>query len=167
MSHAHGEAAQTSVQVTTLDALRFATCALIKIDVEGMEDQVLHGAQHLLSTCGPLVYAECNGVDAGSRVISCLRACGYDVWMYLADAFNPTNWRANPSNIFGNSREAALVGVPPHHRQTCRTLPLTAQERLFRINTLDDLVAGILLKPQYPREVLHSTTALQPDGGRG
>jgi FkbM family methyltransferase len=155
------------VPATTLDALDLRSCALVKIDVEGMEDQVLLGGERLLASCAPLIYAECNTVDAGSWVIARLRACGYDVWMHLADAYNPRNWRANGTNIFGNAKEAALVGVPRRHRMTCSRLRCGAQETFFEIRTLDDLVAGMLLKPQYPREVLHGSSAFRPGGGRG
>jgi FkbM family methyltransferase len=155
------------VPATTLDALDLASCALVKIDVEGMEDQVLSGAERLLSACAPLVYAECNTVDAGSRVISRLRMCGYDVWMHLADAYNPNNWRGNATNIFANAKEAALVGVPPRHRSACASLRCGAQETFFQIRTLDDLVAGMMLKPQYPREVLQFSSAFRPGGGHG
>ena len=157
---AFGERPQVSVPTATLDALNLTSCALVKIDVEGMEDQVLQGAERLLTSCAPVVYAECNAVDPGSRVVARLRACGYDVWMHVCDAFNPRNWRAQPENIFGNSKEAALVGVPPRHRMTCQSLRAGAQECFFEIRTLDDLVAGMLLKPQYPREVLQHTSAI-------
>jgi FkbM family methyltransferase len=155
------------IPATTLDALDLPSCALVKIDVEGMENQVLLGAERLLSACAPLIYAECNTVDAGSRVISRLRMCGYDVWMHLADAYNPCNWRGNATNIFGNAKEAALVGVPIRHRITCASLPCGKQERFFEIRTLDDLVAGMLLKPQYPREVLQGSSAFRQGGGHG
>jgi FkbM family methyltransferase len=158
---AGGEKRRIGVPATTLDTLGLAACGLVKIDVEGMEDRVLRGASRLLAECAPLVYAECNAVDAGSRVITCLRAAGYDVWMHLADAFNPRNWRGNPANIFGPSKEAALVGMPPRHRALCRSIRVGELERFFEINTLDDLVAGMLLKPQYPREVLSGTSALR------
>jgi hypothetical protein len=132
-----------------------------------MEDQVLLGAERLLSACAPLIYAECNTVDAGSRVISRLRMCGYDVWMHLADAYNQGNWRGNGTNIFGNAKEAALVGVPIRLRTACASLRCGPQETFFEIRTLDDLVAGMLLKPQYPREVLQGSSAFRPGGGHG
>jgi FkbM family methyltransferase len=156
-----GRCAQVPVPVVALDALDLQSCALIKIDVEGMEEQVLRGAERLLTVCTPIVYAECNAVDAGARVASVLRAAGYEVWMHLVDAYNPHNWRANPVNIFGNSREAALVGVPPRHRGTIRSLRTGERENFFEIRTLDDMVAGMLLKPQYPREILNGTTAFR------
>jgi FkbM family methyltransferase len=152
---------QIPVPAATLDALGLASCALIKIDVEGMEDQVLSGAKHLLSSCAPLVYAECNTVDAGSRVAARLRESGYGVWMHLADAFNPHNWRGNPANIFGPSREAALVGVPARLHDCCQALRTGEHETFFEVRTLDDLAGGLLLKPQYPREVLHGTSAFR------
>ena len=161
---AHGGLHRVSVPTVTLDTLKLTTCALVKIDVEGMEDQVLQGAEQLLRSCGPVVYAECNAVDPGSRVAARLRAYGYEVWMHVCNAFNPQNWRAQQRNIFGDSKEVALVGVPPRHRITCQLLRAGVHESFFEIGTLDDLVAGMLLKPQYPREVLRHTTAITASG---
>lgn len=155
---------RTQVPATSLDQMDLGRCSFMKIDVEGMEDRVLAGAQRLLRSCAPVVYAECNTVDAGSRTIAQLRAAGYDVWLHAAAAFNPENWRTNPVNIFGDAKEMALVGVPPHLGAACGSLRVGVHERFFAINTIDDLVAGMLLKPQYPREVLLRTTACQADG---
>jgi FkbM family methyltransferase len=46
------------VPVVTLDALHLDDCRLIKIDVEGMELQVLRGAQATIARCRPLLYVE-------------------------------------------------------------------------------------------------------------
>lgn len=46
------------VKVITLDSLGFTTVDFIKIDVEGMEKQVLEGANNTLRTCRPVVYVE-------------------------------------------------------------------------------------------------------------
>ena len=157
--------ATASVPTTTLDALGLDRCALVKIDVEGMEDQVLAGAEQLLARCAPLVYAECNGIEAGHRTAIRLRAAGYGVWMHVVDAYNPHNLYGNPANIFGTSREAALVGVPSHLVGLCSALRAGEHEYFFEVHDLDDMVAGMLLKPQYPREVLQHTSAFRSRGG--
>jgi FkbM family methyltransferase len=52
------EARDETFPVTTLDELISDPVAVIKIDVEGMEDRVLRGAHRILSTYYPTVYTE-------------------------------------------------------------------------------------------------------------
>jgi FkbM family methyltransferase len=46
------------VEVRTLDSYGLANVGFIKIDVEGLEAAVLHGAQHTLETCHPTMLVE-------------------------------------------------------------------------------------------------------------
>jgi FkbM family methyltransferase len=66
------------VQLTTLDRFSFGRIDLLKIDVEGMEMQVLDGAAATISRCTPVLYVEFVKVDREllARRIS---AWGYSV----------------------------------------------------------------------------------------
>lgn len=44
------------VEVTTIDALQLNTCRLIKVDVEGMELEVLKGAKNTIKQYKPVLY---------------------------------------------------------------------------------------------------------------
>jgi len=46
------------VDLVTLDSLGMQRVDLIKIDVEGMEEQVLHGAEQSILRCRPLIFME-------------------------------------------------------------------------------------------------------------
>ena len=157
---AHGDAQptrQTTVAATTIDTLNLDRCDFIKIDVEDSEDLVLKGAARTLDRCRPIVYAECNSVDAGVRIREILRSHGYELRLHLVLAFNPENFAGERQNIFGAAREAAILGVP-----LGRELPdgqSGSAEILLPIETTDDLVLGLLNKPQYLGEVLDKTAA--------
>jgi len=135
--------------------------SLIKLDLEGMEATVLRGASGVLASCHPTIYAETNTLEIGVQVLWMLRAAGYQTWLHLPFAYNPQNFRRNPSNIFGSAREAALVGV--HGTAADLLAGGAAAENpnwgLFPVETADDLAAGLLMKPQYAFEVLETTTA--------
>ena len=63
--------------VTTLDELIHEPVAVIKIDVEGMEDRVLRGASRILSTDRPSVYVEAWNRDQLRGIARMLRPFGY------------------------------------------------------------------------------------------
>lgn len=71
------------VQLFQLDALlaagRIAPPALMKIDVEGAEVDVLTGAKHILDTHRPHILLATHGIDTYHRACDLLRAHRYDV----------------------------------------------------------------------------------------
>lgn len=153
------------VPAISLDQLGLERCDLVKIDAEGMESAVLEGAIGLLGKTQPIVYAECNSVDAGARTIAWLREAGMAVHLHIVDAFNPDNWRGCSQDGFQGAREVALVGVPGARRPLLAHFRPRAVERFLPVETLDDLVVGMMLKPQYAAEVLHRTPAFREVAG--
>lgn len=137
------------IRQRTLDSLALQACDVIKIDVEGMETQVLSGAAALIARCRPFIYAECNTVENGYRICKALRDFGYDTFLHVVDIYNADNFFGIDENIFGQAREAAIIGVDDHHLATLRSVPRRSCETLLRVDSIDDLVAGMLIKPQY------------------
>lgn len=64
------------IEVVPLDHFNFADVALIKIDVEGMELDVLQGALHTIMRWRPLIYVE--APDTINKVREILGRLGYD-----------------------------------------------------------------------------------------
>lgn len=146
------------VEAVTLDQLRLAFCDVIKIDVEGMEAEVLQGAQATLARCRPIVYCECNALEQGWPVVVLMRQLGFGCWGHSFTAFNPDNFRGDPRDVFDGARELGLLFVP-HERALALSRLLHDRARLARIETLDDLALCLLRKPQYKVEVLARTAA--------
>ena len=154
----HEGSRQYHVAIATLDQLPFTACNMLKIDAEGMEYQILLGAGQLLSKMHPIVYAECNSVEAGWPVIQLMKNHGYESYLYNVAAYNPNNFQNNPQNIFAEAREVGLLFIPPHNRDSIHQIAKN-HKILTAINTLDDLVLGMLKKPQYKHEVLTEIAA--------
>lgn len=101
------------VTVVPIDGLQLATCRLIKVDVEGMEAQVLQGARRTLERHRPYLFVETT-LENSRAVIAALHRLGYDCRWHLASYYNPANFRGNPLNVFPNLHpESNLICAPP------------------------------------------------------
>jgi len=99
--------------------------ALIKIDVEGHELQVLEGAQSTLSRHRPILYLENDRIDLSDTLIRWLLARDYRLWWHITPAFNPQNHRQNPQNIYPNIVFPNMIAVHP-----ARHIPLRGLEEI-------------------------------------
>lgn len=87
------------VEMITLDSLNLAACHLIKIDVEGMEIDVLRGAAKTIAVHRPLIYMECQPDQRSQDALRLLKSMGYATWKH-GDIGSP--------NILGSPVERPL-----------------------------------------------------------
>jgi FkbM family methyltransferase len=83
-----------------IDDLALAACHLIKVDVEGMEREVLEGARQTIARCRPYLYVEDDRPDRSQALRECLLALGYRLWLHTPPYFSPDNYLGNPDNVF-------------------------------------------------------------------
>jgi hypothetical protein len=101
------------VNMLPLDALGLNQCRLIKIDVEGMEKEVIAGACDLINRCRPLIYAENNHLEKAQGLIDIIKGLGYSVYEHMAAGWNPGNFRGTTHNlIHGTYHESNILCVP-------------------------------------------------------
>lgn len=152
------------VRTITIDSLLLSRCDLLKIDVEGMEEDVLKGALETLARLRPTIYAECNTLEDGLRTLLLLKSCGYTVFAHAVDAFNPDNFSQNTDDIFNGAREIAIVGAVDQAAEVCRTYAPRMCELFLQIETADDLALALMNKPQYAEEILRVGVAGRSGG---
>ncbi len=88
------------VERIILDSLNLAKCKLLKIDVEGMELQVLQGAVKLLDKCQPLIYMEVDREDKKANLTTFLCERGYKIYEHNPPLYSDNNYFSNPHNEF-------------------------------------------------------------------
>ena len=146
------------IELTPLDQYKMDRCDLIKIDVEGMELNVLKGSAKTLRRFHPLVFAECLSLHNGWQIVLFMRDNGFEPFLHNELSYNPDNFRKNTNNFPGAARETNIVFVPANRisafQERCKHF-----ESLIPLRTLDDLALGMLKKPQYKYQVLAPTTA--------
>lgn len=81
------------IQVCPLDEFELQNVRLIKIDVEGMEPEVLLGAEATILRCRPFIYAEAETPAAHNRLEEVLRPWGYKMCSRFKRGTPREEWR--------------------------------------------------------------------------
>lgn len=101
------------VEVVTIDSLGLSSCRLIKVDVEGMEPDVIRGARETIRTCQPILFVENNTVEQASQTIAAIQDIGYRAWWHLGLYYSPANFFNNRQNVFEMFKpEANMLCMP-------------------------------------------------------
>jgi len=101
-----------SVPLVALDSLGLPACRLLKVDVEGMEVEVLKGGEQLIWKHRPIMYLESDRADRSEELLTLVDRLGYKAWWHLAPVFNPSNYSGDPVDIFGGVVSVNIACVP-------------------------------------------------------
>ena len=110
---------QTRVRIEKLDdALDPPRLDLIKADVEGMEEQVLRGAEGLIAKFRPMMYLEAHDAKDTPGQIALLEEMDYRMWWHRPWMFNKENFAGNEENHFGNVVSNNILCIPAERKST-------------------------------------------------
>jgi len=101
-----------AIPIKRLDSFVIPQCAFIKIDVEGMEHQVIEGAANTIYNLRPLMYVENDRKEKSPALIQLLLAMDYSLWWHVTPLFNKDNFAGNTNNIFGNTISINMLCIP-------------------------------------------------------
>ena len=101
-----------AVQLLELDSLKLPSLRLLKVDVEGMEAEVLLGARQTIAKYRPILYVENDRRAKSEQLIDLLNSFGYRMWWHLPKLFNPKNFANNEFNLFGGTLSVNLLCCP-------------------------------------------------------
>ncbi|MGE5547007.1 MAG: FkbM family methyltransferase [Solirubrobacterales bacterium] len=100
------------VPVITVDSLNLTACHVAKIDVEGMEGDVLAGAKKTIEKHRPVLYVENDRRDKSPALIKQLWALGYTLYWHLPPLVSSDNFFGNQANVFPGTVSVNLVCLP-------------------------------------------------------
>ncbi|CCQ73266.1 FkbM family methyltransferase [Magnetospira sp. QH-2] len=100
------------VDVLVVDNVALPQCRLIKIDVEGMETEVIEGARQTIERLRPILYVENDRQDNAEALVRLIHAMDYRLYWHCPPLFNPDNFDCNQENPFGNIVSKNLFCVP-------------------------------------------------------
>jgi FkbM family methyltransferase len=83
----------------------------MKIDVEGMESNVLRGGNVTIIKKKPIIYIENDRPDKSSELISILWDFGYICYWHITPYFNSENYFGNKKNIYQNQASFNMLCI--------------------------------------------------------
>jgi FkbM family methyltransferase len=103
---------EIKVKVIPIDDLDLPRCKLIKIDVDGMEAEVIRGMDQTIRRCRPFIYIENEQPGKQAELIAELTKRGYRLWWHRPYQYNKDNFFNNKKNWFGNIVSIMMVCAP-------------------------------------------------------
>lgn len=100
------------VSLRTLDSHALPDCDFLKVDVEGMEKEVLLGSAQTIAAHRPIVYVENDRKESSADLIGLLLDWKYALFWHAPPLYNPDNFAHDPENIFANIISLSILGVP-------------------------------------------------------
>lgn len=102
------------IPVITIDSLNLQSLRLMKIDVEGMEHEVLKGAAETVNRLKPVIFAECLPDDThnADEMKKFFQANGYKAWLIISPLYSPNNVRRCAKDIFPNQADFNVLALP-------------------------------------------------------
>lgn len=105
--------AGTRVRIARLDdVFEDSALRLIKIDVEGMERDVVEGAANVINRFRPILYLENDRVEKSRALIETLFALGYRLWWHTPALFSAENFFGERNNPYPNIVSMNMIGLP-------------------------------------------------------
>lgn len=113
-----GEAGDVIVPMIRLDDLQLPRCDLIKIDVEGMECEVLSGAEETIRRLRPCLHVEDDREAQRKELYRILDDFGYDYEQYNCRLYREQNYRGNTVNIWNANVVCTNILCIPKERSS-------------------------------------------------
>lgn len=109
---AEGHTAGDAVRLMRLDSMKLDNCGFIKIDVEGMERDVLIGAGETIKKFRPILYVENDRKEKSHALISCIMALGYTIYWHFPPLCRKNNFAGKTGDIFPGVASLNLICFP-------------------------------------------------------
>ncbi|MBI4798270.1 MAG: FkbM family methyltransferase [Desulfarculus sp.] len=101
-----------TMPVMTVDNLGLPKCHFLKIDVEGMEQEVLQGAARSIAALSPVLYVENDRPEKSNDLIRFIDSLGYSMYWHMPPLYNPQNFAGDPENVFGEIVSKNMLCLP-------------------------------------------------------
>ena len=116
------------VALETIDGLAMTTLAFVKIDVEGMELDVLKGGARTIRALRPILFVENDRSERSAALISHLIAMDYGLWWHITPLFSRQNHFGATEDVVHGVCSFNMLCLPPERRVAIGGLPVTGPD---------------------------------------
>jgi FkbM family methyltransferase len=100
------------VPLLALDGFTLPSLRMLKVDVEGMEAEVLWGARQTIAKLRPILYLENDRQAQSEGLVRLIEELGYNMWWHWPPLFNPGNFANLEQNVFAGIVSINLLCIP-------------------------------------------------------
>lgn len=115
----------SGAEVHTVDLVDLDRLDLMKVDVEGMEADVLRGAEKTIARCRPLLYVENDRPQKSEELVELLRSMNYDLWWHVTPLYNPENYKEDLENLWPGVGSVDMLCAPRERHLDLNLEPVT------------------------------------------
>ena len=116
----------SAVKLETVDGLALERLDFVKIDVEGMELDVLRGGAETIRRHRPVLFVENDRTERSAGLIGHLLAIDYQLWWHITPLFNAQNYAGATADVVDNVHSFNMVCFPVERRMAVTGgLPVT------------------------------------------
>ena len=101
----------------TIDGSNLDACHFVKIDVEGMEQEVLEEAARATAALSRALYVENDRKEKSDSLIRFIDGLGYTMYSHAPPLFSPRNFAGNPVNVHGRIVSLNMLCLPKKARR--------------------------------------------------
>jgi FkbM family methyltransferase len=98
------------------DVIALPRCRLIKIDVEGMEHDVISGARSTIAAHRPFLYVENDRIEKSDALIDLIGSMDYGLFWHTPYMYNPQNYARDTEDIFPGVISINMICIPAELR---------------------------------------------------
>lgn len=99
-------------QIKLDDLTEIEKLDFLKIDVEGMEKEVLDGAEKLIRQYRPVMYIENDRKEKSEALMNKIKVLGYKIYAHNPLLYNADNFDKKSENLFGRIVSKNLLCIP-------------------------------------------------------
>lgn len=99
------------VAVMNLDYYQFSRLDLLKIDVEGMELDVLTGCEETIKRLRPILYFENDRNDRQEKLCQYVESLGYNLYWHTPHMYSSKNFRGATDNIYASKEGNPVCAI--------------------------------------------------------
>ncbi|KQT16169.1 hypothetical protein ASG40_18185 [Methylobacterium sp. Leaf399] len=142
--------ASEALRTVTLAQIRalYGPFDLIKLDVEGLEADVLRADEDFVRSGQSAIWLECNESIASLQLADMLLSWNLPVHYFAFPAFNPDNFRGAAEAIFPMAYESGLL-VSPRNPPVLSPALVRAECILKPVTSVEDLKRAMWLTPRW------------------